>query len=56
MVPFLNLKEITARHRSELLAAAARVIDSGWFIHGREHEAFEQEFAACSRRTAWRRA
>jgi len=46
MVPFLNLKEITARHRSELLAAAARVIDSGWFIHGREHEAFEQEFPA----------
>jgi len=46
MIPFLNLKEINARHRTELLAAAARVIDSGWFIHGREHEAFEREFAA----------
>lgn len=45
MIPFLNLKEITARHRAELIDAAARVIDSGWFIHGREHEAFEREFA-----------
>lgn len=46
MIPFLNLKDITARHRAELIEAAARVIDSGWFIHGREHEAFEREFAA----------
>jgi len=45
-VPFLDLKKIVAPHREELLAAAARVIDRGWFIHGREHEAFEQEFAA----------
>lgn len=46
MIPFLNLREITSRHRSELIEAATRVIDSGWFIHGREHEAFEIEFAA----------
>src|SRR5664280_534041 len=45
-VPFLPLKDILQPYRSELLAAAARVIDSGWFIHGTEHEAFESEFAA----------
>jgi len=46
---FLDLQQITARYRDELLAAAARVVDSGWFIHGREHEAFEKEFAAYCR-------
>jgi dTDP-4-amino-4,6-dideoxygalactose transaminase len=46
VIPFLNLREITSRHRSQLIEAATRVIDSGWFIHGREHEAFEREFAA----------
>jgi len=45
-VPFLDLQKIAAQQREELLAAAARVIDGGWFIHGREHEAFEREFAA----------
>jgi dTDP-4-amino-4,6-dideoxygalactose transaminase len=46
VIPFLNLGQVTARHRSELIEAATRVIDSGWFIHGREHAAFEHEFAA----------
>jgi dTDP-4-amino-4,6-dideoxygalactose transaminase len=46
MIPFLSLKDVNAAHREELVAAAIRVIDSGWYIHGKEHEAFEQEFAA----------
>ena len=46
MIPFLNLKDVNAWHREELVAAAVRVIDSSWYIHGKEHEAFEQEFAA----------
>lgn len=46
MIPFLDLKAVTQRHREELIEAATRVIDSGWFIHGREHQAFEAEFAA----------
>ena len=45
-VDFLNLRAINAAHRDELIAAATRVIDSGWYIHGEEHEAFEQEFSA----------
>jgi aminotransferase EvaB len=32
-------------HREELLAALVRVAQSGWYVHGPEHEAFEKEFA-----------
>lgn len=45
-VPFLDLKAITALHADELVAASRRVIDSGWFIHGKEHAEFEKEFSA----------
>lgn len=44
-VPFLDLKAINARHAAELRAAAARVIDSGWYVLGEEVRAFEAEFA-----------
>lgn len=45
-VPFLELKPAYAELRSEFDAAYQRVMDSGWFILGREIEVFEQEFAA----------
>lgn len=45
-LPFLDFKALHARHREALLAAAARVIDSGWLVLGKEVEAFEREFAA----------
>lgn len=45
MIPFLDLKAINAQYRDELIAAATRVIDSGWYIGGHELELFEQEFA-----------
>jgi dTDP-4-amino-4,6-dideoxygalactose transaminase len=45
-VPFLDLQAINARHAAELKAAAARVIDSGWYILGEEVKAFEDEYAA----------
>ena len=45
MVPFLNLELINSQHRKELIAAAERVIDSGWYIQGTECKSFEQEFA-----------
>jgi len=45
-VPFLSLREVNARHADELKAAAARVIDSGWYVLGGELAAFEREFAA----------
>ncbi|MNF53154.1 dTDP-3-amino-3,6-dideoxy-alpha-D-galactopyranose transaminase [compost metagenome] len=46
MIPFLNLKDVNAKLREELLEACARVIDSGWYIAGSELSAFEREFAA----------
>ncbi len=45
MVSFLDLKQVNGRYRDELVAAATRVIDVGWYVHGREHEAFEREFS-----------
>lgn len=46
MISFLDLKEINAQYRDELVEAATRVIDSGWYVQGKEVKAFEQEFAA----------
>lgn len=45
-VPFLDVGAINARYADELKAAAARVIDSGWYVMGEELAAFEREFAA----------
>ncbi|MCW2992409.1 MAG: Glutamine--scyllo-inositol transaminase [Solirubrobacterales bacterium] len=45
-VPFNDLARGTAALRSELDAAAARVLDSGWYVLGAEGRAFEEEFAA----------
>lgn len=45
MVDFLNLKKINNKYRNEICDAVTRVIDSGWYIHGEEHERFEKEFS-----------
>ena len=45
MLPFLDLEAINKQHRKDLIEAATRVIDSGWYILGPEVEAFEEEFA-----------
>lgn len=47
-VPFLSLRDVNARYAGELKAAAARVIDSGWYVLGDELAAFEREFAQYS--------
>lgn len=44
-IPFGDLKRQNATFRTEIDAAIAQVIESGWYILGREVEAFEQEFA-----------
>jgi dTDP-4-amino-4,6-dideoxygalactose transaminase len=46
MIPFLDLRAINAQYADELAAAARKVIDGGWYIHGEEHAEFEKEFAA----------
>ena len=46
MIKFLDLKKINERFRAEMDAATKRVLDSGWYLLGKECEAFEREFAA----------
>lgn len=46
MINFLDLKAINELEREKLIEACTRVIDSGWYISGRELEKFESEFAA----------
>ena len=45
-VPFLDLGAAYLELKDDLDAAYHRVMDSGWFILGKEVEAFEREFAA----------
>jgi len=45
MIPFLDLKKINAENRDEMIEAMTRVIDSGWYILGKEVESFESDFA-----------
>lgn len=45
MIPFLDLKSPYLELQDELDAAYRRVMESGWYILGREVEAFEAEFA-----------
>lgn len=46
MIPFFDLTRQYESIRAELDAAAARVMQSGWFILGPQVQAFENEFAA----------
>lgn len=45
MIKFLDLQKINSLYQQELKEACARVIDSGWYIRGKECEVFEKEFA-----------
>lgn len=45
-IPFLDIKPQYKELQQEFDEAYMRVMDSGWYILGREVEAFEQEFAA----------
>jgi len=45
IVPFLDLKSPYLELKNELDAAYHRVMESGWYILGKEVEAFEAEFA-----------
>jgi dTDP-4-amino-4,6-dideoxygalactose transaminase len=46
MIKFLDLKKINERFDAEFTEATMRVLSSGWYIHGAELKAFEQEFAS----------
>ena len=44
-IPFLDLKAPHAELREELRKAFERVLDSGWYIQGKELNQFQKEFA-----------
>jgi len=45
MIKFLDLQKINAQYEQELKEAANRIIDSGWYLMGKELETFEQNYA-----------
>lgn len=45
MIKFLDLYKINQLHKTELIAAFERVLDSGWYIMGNELKQFENNFA-----------
>jgi len=45
MIKFLDLQKINSQYGKELKVAANRVIDSGWYLMGKELEIFEQNYA-----------
>ena len=44
-VNFLSLRDVTAMHADEIHKAVKRVVDSGWYLQGKENETFEQHYA-----------
>lgn len=45
MVKFLSLRDVTAKYSAEIHEAVNRVIDSGWYLQGKENEKFEEDYA-----------
>jgi dTDP-4-amino-4,6-dideoxygalactose transaminase len=44
VIPFLDLKAINSRHKTEIQEAISGVIDSGWYILGEAVKQFEEAF------------
>lgn len=44
-IPFLSLHDVTAKYRDEIHEAVLRVVDSGWYLQGKENEQFEKNYA-----------
>lgn len=44
-VPFLSLHDVTAKYKEEIHEAVLRVVDSGWYLQGKENEQFERHYA-----------
>lgn len=45
MIRFLDLQKINSQYQEEIKLAVNRVIDSGWYLQGKENEYFEQEYS-----------
>lgn len=52
-IPFLDLYKINQQYRSDIDRAIQRVLDSGWYLQGKENEQFNGDFAVfCGARYA----
>lgn len=45
MIKFLDLHKINERYRNELDARIKEILDSGWYLQGRQNEEFSKHFA-----------
>ena len=45
MIPFLSLKDVTNLHGAEINEAVTRVVNSGWYLQGKENERFEANYS-----------
>lgn len=45
MIKFLDLQKITQKYSDEIHEAVNRVVDSGWYLQGKENEKFEADYA-----------
>lgn len=45
MIKFLDLQKITQKYSQEIHEAIDRVVDSGWYLQGKENERFEANYA-----------
>lgn len=46
MIKFLDLQKITEKYSAEIHEAVNRVVDSGWYLQGKENERFEADYSA----------
>jgi dTDP-4-amino-4,6-dideoxygalactose transaminase len=46
MIKFLDLQKVNAQFSQEIKEAAIRVIDSGWYLMGKELSSFEENYGA----------
>ena len=46
MVEFLSLKKVTAKYADEIHSAVQTVVDSGWYLQGKENEKFEKNYSS----------
>lgn len=44
-IPYLSLQKVTARHLAAIEAAAAKVIEGGWYLKGEATRRFEADYA-----------
>lgn len=46
MIKFLDLQKVTEKYSTEIHEAVSRVVDSGWYLQGKENEKFEADYSA----------